>query len=102
MSAIHRSTIVLVASLTLSACTGLGKDQAPAREQPETLYVFPDGSMHFRGRAIDDEDVVIYDDGRGGERAAVRLVIPRHPDVYRDTITVERRQFDVPVQRRGE
>ena len=48
---------------------------------------------------MNKEDVVIYRDGRGGERAAVKLYIPRHPDVFRDTIAVER--IDVPVKHRN-
>lgn len=38
-----------------------------------------------------DQDVVIYEDGFGGERAAVRIRMePLHPDFFRDTIIVER------------
>ena len=44
---------------------------------------------------------MIYDDGRGGERAAVKLIIPRQPDVYRDTIIVVRIEIDVPVMRKN-
>jgi len=55
--------------------------------------------MVFEGRIRNKENVVIYKDGRGGERAAIKLIIPRHPDVYRDTIVVERKEIDVPVVR---
>ena len=55
--------------------------------------------MEFKGRIMNKEDVVVYKDGQGGERAAVKLVLPFHPDVYRDTIQVERKEYDVPVVR---
>ena len=44
---------------------------------------------------------MIYDDGYGGERAAIKLLIPlsryksqNHAEVYRDTIVVERKAID--------
>lgn len=36
------------------------------------------------------EDVIIYPDGFGGEKAAVKLYVPYHPPYYRDHIVVER------------
>jgi|GEM_PF-4392733 len=51
--------------------------------------------MKFRGHPIPKKDVVIYEDGDGGEKAAVRIrVKPLHPDFFRDSIVVER----VPVE----
>lgn len=57
---------------------------------PDILTIHPDGSMRLNERPIDSRDVVIYPDGRGGERAAVKMRVPIHPDYYRDTIIVER------------
>lgn len=92
---IFRIIILLFAGTGLVSCTG--KDNARTSEKEmEVLYIYPDGRYEFEGRSMNKEDVVIYKDGRGGERAAVKLIIPRHPDVYRDTITVKR--VDVPVK----
>ena len=96
-----RIIIFLLASLLITFCATANKSVVMAGEkEQEILYIYPDGRMEFDGRFRSEEDVVIYDDGRGGERAAVRLIIPLHPDVYRDTITVERKELDVPVVRK--
>jgi hypothetical protein len=48
--------------------------------------------MEFRNRLMATEDVVIYPDGFGGEKAAVRIRLePFRSDFFRDTIVVERR-----------
>jgi hypothetical protein len=55
--------------------------------------------MEFRNRKLPGEDVIIYPDGSGGERAAVKVYDPLHPDYYRDSIRVERKtepEPDVP------
>ena len=50
-----------------------------------------DGSMWLRDRPMPERDVIIYADGTGGEKAAVRIRMePLHPDFFRDTIVVER------------
>ena len=47
--------------------------------------------MKLMGRSVPEEDVVIYPDGYGGEKAAVIVRIePLHPNFYRDTIIVRR------------
>ncbi len=56
--------------------------------------------MVFRGRIMHEDEVIIYEDGRGGERAAVKVYIPFKEDIYRDTITVEREEIDVIVERK--
>lgn len=62
-----------------------------AGESPEILTVRSDGSLWFRDRELPERDVIIYPDGRGGEKAAVRVrVEPLHPDFFRDTIIVVR------------
>ena len=58
---------------------------------PEILTIFPDGSMKLEERLIPAEDVVIYPDGYGGEKAAVKVRLePLHPAFYRDSIVVRR------------
>ena len=94
-----RISILLLTCLLLASCAGTEKPVKTGEKEREVLYVYPDGTMQFKGRTMDKDDVVIYKDGRGGERAAVKLIIPLHPDVYRDTITVERKEIDVPVVR---
>lgn len=65
--------------------------------EPEILTVYEDGTMEFRGRPISEEEVVLYPDGSGGERAAVRVRVPLKLDslqreyYYRDTIKVKRK-----------
>ena len=94
---VFRVCVLVLSSLVVISCTVAPPDPAVQKE-PEILYVHPDGSMVLNGRLMNEEDVIIYDDGRGGERAAVKLRIPRRPDVYRDTIIVER--DDIPVERK--
>lgn len=63
---------------------------------PEVLTIYPDGTMEFRDRILNEDDVIIYSDGQGGEKAAVRVWNPLQPPsrkdskYYRDTIIVER------------
>lgn len=92
-----RIIIFLFASLLIASCATTQKPVVAGEKEPEVLYIYPDGTMEFDGRIKNKEDVVIYQDGRGGERAAVKIIIPRYPDVYRDTITVVRKEIDMPV-----
>ena len=57
---------------------------------PEVLIVQEDGSMYFKDRAMPRDDVIIYNDGFGGERAAVKVYVPYKHDYYRDSIRVYR------------
>lgn len=83
--------VVTVAALALAGCQSAPPMQTAA-VGPEILVVHPDGSMEFRDRLMPPGDVIIYEDGRGGEKAAVRVRRePLHPDFFRDTIVVERR-----------
>jgi len=81
---------VLALLVFLGGCGGVST--YVARNGPEKLVIYPDGSMHFHGKPIPARDVVIYPDGYGGEKAAVRVHMePLHPDYFRDTIVVQRR-----------
>lgn len=61
------------------------------RTTPEILTVRADGTLWFRNRTLPERDVIIYADGAGGEKAAVRIRMePLHPDFFRDTIVVVR------------
>ena len=95
-----RTRIILLACLLTVACASTENQVKNTKNEPEILYIYPDGTIEFKGRTMNEKDVVVYEDGRGGERAAVKLMIPLHPDVYRDTITVERKDLDVPVVRK--
>ncbi|MDZ7736519.1 MAG: hypothetical protein U5P41_10725 [Gammaproteobacteria bacterium] len=57
----------------------------------DVLYVYNDGTMKLNDRSVDPANVVIYPDGFGGEKAALKMRVPLHPDYYRDTIVVERK-----------
>jgi hypothetical protein len=84
----------LLLVMGLGGCMSQGPVKTAVKE-PEHLYVYADGSMEFRNRKLDADDVIIYDDGRGGERAAVKLSLePLHPAFYRDSIIVVRKPTD--------
>ena len=81
----------ILAGMAASGCSYFPQ-AASGDTTPEKLVIHADGSMEFRDRPIAENDVVIYADGYGGEKAAVRVRMqPLHPDFFRDTIKVERR-----------
>ena len=91
ISSVKTKIGVLVLALTLAGC-GYSPVRTADRQGPEKLIVYADGNMEFRDRPIHEQDVIIYEDGYGGEKAAVRIRMePLHPDFFRDTIVVERR-----------
>jgi len=87
----------LAKALVMAAALGFlgaaGCTSTPVRQPlPDTLVVHEDGTMQLGDRLMAAEDVVIYPDGYGGEKAAIRVRLePLHPDFFRDTIIVERR-----------
>lgn len=95
-----RTIILLLASVLMASCAAT--NQPVAENSQDILHIYPDGKMVFNGRIMNEEDVVIYDDGYGGERAAIKLLVPlsryksqNHSEYYRDTIIVERKAIDV-------
>lgn len=94
---IIRLLLVFVVIFTLASCSTIETAFAPREKKKEVLVIYPDGTMKLNGRTMNKEDVVIYPDGHGGERAAVRVLVPIHPSFFRDTIPVERK--DVEVER---
>ncbi|MEQ8288509.1 MAG: hypothetical protein RIB78_02175 [Gammaproteobacteria bacterium] len=97
---LKRLTIIVLFASTLAACAPTRTAVVSAEDNNKTLYVLPDGTMEFKGRVVPGEDVVIYNDGRGGERAAVKLDLPLYNHAYRDSIIVERITLDMPVARK--
>lgn len=93
-----RTILLLACLMTLFSCTPGQSVSRPDAGKEEVLVVYPDGTMMLNGRIMDKEDVAIYPDGFGGERALVRVMVPLHPDFFRDTIPVER--IEVKVERR--
>ncbi len=93
--------VLIIFLFAIAACTTtpIVNDMAESPESHETLFVYDDGRMKFNSRYIDGEDVVIYADGRGGEKAAVKVRVPLHSDFYRDSILVVRvvNKFDEAV-----
>ena len=81
---------LVVACFQFSGCS-LIPEKKPVEKPPEKLTVNTDGSMEFRNRKLPGGDVIIYPDGNGGEKAAVKVYDPLHPDYYRDSIRVERK-----------
>jgi len=100
MVEIEMKLICKPALLGLLLTIGLGGclSQVPVKKvakSPEHLFIYDDGSMEFRNRQIGSSDVVIYADGRGGEKAAVKISLePLHPPFYRDSIIVVRKPTD--------
>lgn len=91
-----RSTVIWTLLGSAVAAGTSGCTSAPTSEVPspgahhDRLYIQSNGEMHLNQTPIDAEDVVIYPDGRGGERAAVKVRPEVHPPFYRDTISVIR------------
>lgn len=82
----------LATSMMLCFLTACASQPAPtlAQKSPETLTVFEDGKMILNDRFVNQDDIVIYPDGVGGERAAIKMRMPSKPVFYRDTIKVQR------------
>lgn len=93
MNLTKRHTLVLIAmSFLLAGCLSQPTVKTGQRE-PDILIVHENGDLEFRNRLVNKEDVVIYPDGFGGEKAAmkIRSLEPLHPAFYRDSIVVQRR-----------
>jgi len=86
--------LILVFLMVIFA--GACEHPSTVKSEPEILTVYPDGTMEFRNRIMNEDEVIIYSDGKGGERAAVKLWTPLRSRirednvVYRDTIIVDR------------
>ena len=89
----------MACALTVASCSTIQSTaDKPREKKKEVLIIYADGTMMLNGRIMNEKDVVIYPDGSGGERAAVRVFVPLHPDFFRDTIPVDR--VEVEVERR--
>lgn len=91
-----KNLILLIVLSGIVACVS----QSPVRQtqkEPEILTVLRDGTMVFNKRTVNEKDVVIYPDGFGGERAAIKVHVPFKPDFYRDTIRVQREDAETTV-----
>ena len=88
---------IIFIALIMAGCNQTRPAMISNADDKQTLYVLPDGTMEYKGRVMADDDVVIYQDGFGGERAAVKLYFPLYSHAWRDTITVERVFTDLPI-----
>ena len=86
---LNRILLAVLAGMLMSACA-VTVDVPATPRQPDVLTIYPDGTMRLKDRTISSKDVVIYPDGYGGEKAAVKVWAPFHPPFYRDSIVVER------------
>jgi hypothetical protein len=95
-------SIVFLFSTMACTTTPIANDVVESAESRETLFVYEDGRMELNSRYVDGKDVVIYSDGRGGERAAIKVRVPIHPDFYRNSIIVVRvvNKFDEAIGQR--
>ncbi len=88
-SVIRMLPLACLLSVASSGCAPIPEKQG-AHDAVNVLYIYDDGTMKLNDRHVDPDQVVIYHDGFGGERAALKMRVPLHPDYYRDTIIVER------------
>ena len=85
------TTVVFTSACSFTSLKDNDLNTAAVNEKPvDILYIYKNGKMKFRSRYLNDEDVVIYQDGKGGEKAAIKMRVPRYPDYYRDSIVVVR------------
>ncbi|GJM17475.1 MAG: hypothetical protein DHS20C13_28020 [Thermodesulfobacteriota bacterium] len=93
------SFLAIILSSTACTSTSMTRNVVEPSKPDNTLLVYEDGRMEFNSRFVNDDEVVIYNDGRGGERAAIKVRVPIHSDFYRDSIIVVRvaDQFDESV-----
>ena len=84
------SFLVVILSSTACTSTSTISNVVESTEPENTLLVYEDGRMEFNSRFINQDDVVIYDAGKRGERAAIKVRVPIHADFYRDSIIVIR------------
>jgi len=96
MRIMMKNLILLVVFSGIVACASQSYVRQTQKE-PEILTVRSDGTMVFNQRTLNKEDVVIYPDGFGGERAAIKVYVPLKPDFYRNTIRVQREGTDTAV-----
>lgn len=81
--------IFMLAGLCLTACSNTLMTKSTA-DRPDKLMIYADGKMIFNDRPLPAKDVIIYPDGYGGEKAAIKLYAPFHPPFYRASVIVER------------
>ena len=93
-----KKLLTIVAISGLCACAMEPTPVAYDTHEPDVLTVYQDGTMEFRDRRLPEEDVIIYPDGFGGERAAIKMRVPlKDSDFYRDSIRVNREEGDTTV-----
>jgi len=93
-----KKLILIVMLGGVGACAPLPSVmQTQTHDEPEILTVLSDGTMVFNQRTLNENDVVIYPDGIGGERAAIKIYVPYKTDFYRDSIRVQREDADTAV-----
>jgi len=98
------ASIIVISILSSTGCTTTPATNyvVESSDLNNTLFIYEDGRMEFNSRFVNDEDVVIYPNGRGGEYAAIKVRVPIHPDFYRDSILVIRvvNKFDETIGQR--
>jgi hypothetical protein len=87
-----KNLVILMLLAGLNACA-MQTAVTGKNKGPEVLTVQKDGTMILNDRTMNEKDVIIYPDGFGGERAAVRVHVPLKSDFYRDTIRVQREEI---------
>ena len=97
-------SFLFIAFSFISACatTPMTNNVIESTNSGEILYIYEDGRMSLNSRYLHHKDVVIYSDGRGGEKAAVKVRVPIHSAFYRDSIVVVRvvNKFDEAVSQK--
>ncbi len=87
----QKTLLTILLCVLLTGCSGESIFKSNEK-LPNKLIVYSDGTMILNnGRGLPPKDVVIYSDGFGGEKAAIKMYTGIHPPFYRDSIVVERR-----------
>jgi hypothetical protein len=89
---ISHALVIVTCCLLNTACTSTQpvNNVVESSALDNILLVYEDGRMEYNSRFLNVDDVIIYADGRGGERAAIKVRVPIHSDFYRDSIVVVR------------
>lgn len=99
----YNFSFLIIFFFVLTGCTSNlineSEESLANTSKDNVLYIYQDGKIKFRERLLNQEDVIIYNDGRGGEKAAIKMRVPRYPDYYRDSIVVVRVESDYETKK---
>lgn len=84
------SVLLLASSNLACTTTHTTNHKHDLTYSPDEIIIFADGRVHYRQRLLSHDDVLIYNDIRGVEKAAVKMRTGVQPDYYLGSYTVVR------------